>query len=46
VNETRTPAPDVQYTEVVATGGLRYIETPDGTKHLFDSGPAKDHGND
>lgn len=46
VKEARTPTPDVEYTEVVATGGLRYIETPDGTKHLFDSSPAKDHGNE
>jgi type III secretion protein D len=37
VKEARMPAPDVEYTEVVATGGLRYIETPDGTKHLFPS---------
>ncbi|WP_027793966.1 secretion protein SctD [Paraburkholderia acidipaludis] len=35
VKESPTPAPDTEYTEVVATGGLRYVETPDGTKHLF-----------
>jgi type III secretion protein D len=35
VKEAKMPAPDVDFTEVVATGGLRYIETPDGTKHLF-----------
>jgi type III secretion protein D len=35
VKETPTPTPDTEYTEVVATGGLRYVETPDGTKHLF-----------
>lgn len=37
VKEVKIPAPDVDFTEVVATGGLRYIETPDGTKHLFSS---------
>ncbi|MEJ0003119.1 MAG: HrpD5 family protein [Pararobbsia sp.] len=37
VKEARMPVPDVEFTEVVATGGLRYIETPDGTKHLFES---------
>jgi type III secretion protein D len=37
VKEAQTPAPDIEFTEVVATGGLRYIETPDGTKHLFPS---------
>jgi type III secretion protein D len=35
VKESPTPTPDTEYTEVVATGGLRYVETPDGTKHLF-----------
>ncbi|MGF6612968.1 type III secretion protein D [Paraburkholderia sp. WSM4175] len=45
VKEARMPASDVEYTEVVATGGLRYIETPDGTKHLF-AGAAADRGND
>ncbi|WP_321816634.1 MULTISPECIES: secretion protein SctD [unclassified Paraburkholderia] len=42
VKEARLPAANVEYTEVVATGGLRYIETPDGTKHLLD-GPADGH---
>ena len=37
VKEAQVPVPDVEYTAVVATGGLRYIETPDGTKHLFSS---------
>ncbi|MBN3825119.1 secretion protein SctD [Burkholderia sp. Ac-20384] len=37
VKETKAPTADVEFTEVVATGGLRYIETPDGTKHLFES---------
>ncbi|TKC86948.1 secretion protein SctD [Trinickia terrae] len=37
VKEAKMPTPDIEYTEVVATGGLRYIETPDGTKHLFAS---------
>lgn len=46
VKEARMPVPDVEYTEVVATGGLRYIETPDGTKHLFESASGKDHTND
>jgi type III secretion protein D len=36
VKEAANPVPNVEYTEVVATGGLRYIETPDGTKHLFE----------
>jgi type III secretion protein D len=45
VKEARTPASDVEYTEVVATGGLRYIETPDGTKHLF-AGAGSDRGNE
>jgi type III secretion protein D len=45
VKEARSPIPDIEYTEVVATGGLRYIETPDGTKHLFDSASSKDYGN-
>ncbi|CAB3769450.1 HrpD5 family protein [Paraburkholderia solisilvae] len=45
VKEARSPIPDIEYTEVVATGGLRYIETPDGTKHLFDSASSKDNGN-
>jgi type III secretion protein D len=44
VKEARSPIPDIEYTEVVATGGLRYIETPDGTKHLFDSA-GSDSGN-
>ncbi|MBR8176369.1 HrpD5 family protein [Burkholderia ambifaria] len=35
VKEAQALAPDVEYTAVIATGGLRYIETPDGTKHLF-----------
>jgi type III secretion protein D len=38
VRQARVPVPDIEYTAVVATGGLRYIETPDGTKHLFASG--------
>ncbi|MDQ7980273.1 HrpD5 family protein [Paraburkholderia sp. SARCC-3016] len=38
VKEAKIPVPaDIEYTEVVATGRLRYIETPDGTKHLFPS---------
>jgi type III secretion protein D len=37
VKERAVPLPTVDYTEVVATGGLRYIETPDGTKHFFES---------
>lgn len=37
VKEAKMPLPAVEFTEVVATGGLRYIETPDGTKHLFAS---------
>jgi type III secretion protein D len=37
VKEAQPPVPDVDYTAVVATGALRYIETPDGTKHLFPS---------
>jgi type III secretion protein D len=45
VKEERLPASDVEYTEVVATGGLRYIETPDGTKHLF-AGAGADRGNE
>ncbi|PMS22569.1 secretion protein SctD [Trinickia dabaoshanensis] len=43
VKEAQMPVPDVEYTAVVATGGLRYIETPDGTKHLFSS--SKDEAN-
>ncbi|WP_116137934.1 HrpD5 family protein [Trinickia diaoshuihuensis] len=43
VKEAQVPVPDVEYTAVVATGGLRYIETPDGTKHLFSS--SKDEAN-
>src|ERR1700738_2318828 len=46
VKEAQMPTPDVEYTEVVATGGLRYIETPDGTKHLFQRAGGKDHTND
>jgi type III secretion protein D len=45
IEEAHSPIPDIEYTEVVATGGLRYIETPDGTKHLFDSASSKDNGN-
>ncbi|MBN3851621.1 secretion protein SctD [Paraburkholderia sp. Ac-20342] len=37
VKEAELPTHDAQFTEVVATGGLRYAETPDGTKHLFAS---------
>ncbi|KWU25238.1 MULTISPECIES: HrpD5 family protein [Burkholderia] len=37
VKEAQALTPDVEYTSVIATGGLRYIETPDGTKHLFAS---------
>jgi type III secretion protein D len=37
VKEAQAPVPDVEYTAVIATGALRYIETPDGTKHLFSS---------
>jgi type III secretion protein D len=43
VKEAQVPVPDVEFTAVVATGGLRYIETPDGTKHLFSS--SKDEAN-
>jgi type III secretion protein D len=43
VKEAQVPVPDIEYTAVVATGGLRYIETPDGTKHLFAS--SKDEAN-
>jgi type III secretion protein D len=46
VKEARTPVPDVEYTEVVVSGGLRYIETPDGIKHLLASNPDNDNGND
>lgn len=38
VKEARSTIPDVRYSEVVSVGGLRYIETPDGTKHLLDTG--------
>jgi type III secretion protein D len=46
VKETQTPTPDVEYTEVVVSGGLRYIETPDGIKHLLASSPDNDNGNE
>jgi type III secretion protein D len=46
VKEAATPLPDVEYTEVVATGGLRYIQTPDGTKHLFEDASGKNHESD
>lgn len=37
VKEAHSAIPDVRYSEVVSVGGLRYIETPDGTKHLLDT---------
>lgn len=37
VKQAEMPTPDAEFTEVIATGGLRYAETPDGTKHLFAS---------
>ncbi|HEV3104146.1 MAG TPA: HrpD5 family protein [Trinickia sp.] len=45
VKEARLPVPDAEYTEVVATDALRYIETPDGTKHLFATTSGNDHTN-
>ncbi|WP_434115448.1 secretion protein SctD [Paraburkholderia caffeinilytica] len=46
VKEARSTIPDVRYSEVVSVGGLRYIETPDGTKHLLDTGgDSTDSGN-
>lgn len=46
VKEIRSAIPDVRYSEVVSVGGLRYIETPDGTKHLLDTGgDSSDPGN-
>jgi type III secretion protein D len=35
VKEARAPAAGIEYSEMVDTGGVRYIETPDGTKHLY-----------
>ncbi|MEA3121805.1 MAG: type secretion protein [Paraburkholderia sp.] len=46
VKEAASPQPNVEYTEVVATGGLRYIQTPDGTKHLFEGADGKNHDSD
>lgn len=37
VKEARSTISDVRYAEVVSVGNLRYIETPDGTKHLLDT---------
>ncbi|MFM0733743.1 secretion protein SctD [Paraburkholderia sediminicola] len=46
VKEARSTIPDARYSEVVSVGGLRYIETPDGTKHLLDTGgDSADPGN-
>lgn len=46
VKEALSTIPDVRYSEVVSVGGLRYIETPDGTKHLLDTGgDSTDPGN-
>lgn len=38
VNEARAVAPKLDYSEMVQVGSLRYIETPDGTKHLYSGG--------
>jgi type III secretion protein D len=47
VQEAHSTIPDVQYSEVVSVGKLRYIETPDGTKHLLDTaGNGSGNGND
>jgi type III secretion protein D len=35
VREAPVPVPGIEYSEMVDTGSVRYIETPDGTKHLY-----------
>jgi type III secretion protein D len=47
VVETLAAVPGIEYSEMVDTGGVRYIETPDGTKHLYsaaESGNRTDRG--
>jgi type III secretion protein D len=46
VKEAPAPLPAIEYTEVVATGDLRYIQTPDGTKHLFEGSSGKNNESD
>jgi type III secretion protein D len=46
VKEAATPMPSFEYTEVVATGDLRYIQTPDGTKHLLEGASGNNHESD
>jgi type III secretion protein D len=45
VSETHLPAQNIEYAEAIAAGGLRYIETPDGTKHLLGNDPNETHAN-
>lgn len=42
VKEAKASAPKIDYSEMVQVGGLRYIETPDGTKHLYDGASGAD----
>ncbi len=37
VQETKPTSPQLAYAAMVDVGGLRYVETPDGTKHFFDT---------
>ncbi|NRO98866.1 secretion protein SctD [Paraburkholderia sp. NMBU_R16] len=46
VREARVAVPNTEYTSVVASGGLSYVQTPDGIKHFFDSLLGKDHEED
>jgi type III secretion protein D len=51
VKEVRTPIANVDYSEVVETNGVHYVQTTDGTKHFFytaesGNGSKKDHVTD
>jgi type III secretion protein D len=35
VSETRHSVPEPKYSEVISISGVRYVETPDGVKHLY-----------
>lgn len=37
VKESKTTSPRFAYSAMVDVDGLRYVETPDGTKHFFDT---------
>jgi len=41
VTETPSSMPEADYSEVISIAGVRYVETPDGVKHLYPQGETR-----